>query len=344
MHRKLGLSALLGAVAVLGWSNPCMAQPYACLDTDGSVDSVAFSRGGSLLAANMGSSPRTIVVWDLTGPKRIHLFNKPPIFSGRLWFPEGNTLVQEYGAQNLEGGLVSKLVKWDLTTGQRDDERELPYPLLFSAVSPDGKVLIAANGYPTRELKVCNSATLQPTATLEAADKNQKQVTHADFSRDGSVLVTVARAGTIKVFDSKTWKEKAAFKSANGVTRLAVAPKGDLVAVGVQNTMAGGSVPYLEFYEVATGKRWAGLDNVDATKLMPFCFSPDGKVFAVFKRGIALWDVATGKKVGHIPSTRRTRNLWLLGFEFSPTGTFIATWYSRPGIYLWAMPDIKQAK
>jgi WD40 repeat protein len=324
-----------------------LAQPYANLNTGGPVYSLAFSRGGSLLAANVRSSPGTIEVWDLTGPKRIHVLKKPPINSGRLWFHDGNTLVQSYLAQKPEVGNVSRLVKWDLTTGQRDEERDLAPPLLLSAVSPDGKSLIAANGYPTAELKVCNAVTLQPTATLEVADKTEKKGPLA-FSADGSVLVTTATDGTIKVFDTKTWKEKTIFKSPNAPVRLAVAPKGDLVAVGVWSEQLNQRMPYLEFYEVATGKRWAGLIDVDALGKPPFSFSPDGKLFAaVHQNGIALWDLTTRKKVGDIPFTRRTRApvLHFKDFQFSPDGKSIATWYDgRGGICLWAVPDIQQAK
>jgi len=345
-HWITGMTTFL----VIGWANNCQAQPYAELDTGGLVSSIAFSRGGSTLAAVVHNPTEVVMVWNLIGPKRTHVLTKEFYLPGSMWFPDGNTLIVAYSVPKEKGGFKTRLVKWNLTKGTIDEEADVTETIGISAISPDGKRLVSMGSYPSLIYKVRDRVTFEEIRTLEATDKGDATVIGARFSANGKRLVTVGAPGTIKVWDTDTWMELAKFKVTYQPERWTVAPKGDLVVVALQPRTPG-QFPFYEAFDVATGKageQLKGLFNQLGWGI-PMAFSPDGKILAAPKTVkdqlyMLLWDVANDREVGRIQLKTQRRG-WP-GFQFSPDGRSIVTWHNLGdgGICLWAVPELKEKK
>src|SRR5262249_42023890 len=118
------------------------------------------------------------------------------------------------------------------------------------------------------------------------------------YSPDGRTLASASRDTTIRLWDVKTGKERAVLKGLTGGSSVAYSPDGKTLASGGANTVgtwAAGERNTLNYWDVTTGKKSAGLEEMwDVDSL---AYSPDGKTLALGSFTIKLWNVATGTEL-----------------------------------------------
>lgn len=122
-----------------------------------------------------------------------------------------------------------------------------------------------------------------------------------ELSRDGKILVLAEIAGTVRVLDAATGKERTSFKPAavGHVARIKVSPDGKTVA-----TSSGGSFTMaIAFWDAATGKLLTDLPG-HSSGITAVALAPDGaKVYTVGKdRTLRAWDSATGQELVRSPA------------------------------------------
>lgn len=275
---------LTAVAGVLLGSVPTAAQPFAQLKTDFQVYSIAFSRDGGLVVAGSLGTKNPIIVWDVATGKQLHAFADLPGGPGQLWFPDNQTLLAAFtilgGEESGSTRVITRVISWDLTTGKRGKEIELPRGGANLAISPDGKWLVTRHKFPDTKGTVWDTTNWKEVATLEAVAAGDKNFASATFSADGGVLVTAGKGLTIKIWDTSTWKLKAEYKARHRPETLGVSSKGDLIAV---RTTSIKPLDSFEIIEVATGKPSERFQQAMKRKLWygGGVFSPDGKLLVV---------------------------------------------------------------
>jgi WD40 repeat protein len=172
------------------------------------VNSVAFAPGGSLVTAN---DDGRVVYWDPITGELLHVLQvtgfqpDPEAFSGAvakaLPSPDGSTLaVVTYeigGSQKLAAiDAGSGNVLWDGVEPDRFNS--------VVAWSPDAR-LIATGGWQSGKLNLWDAATGR--RVVEPANASAGFVLSIDFAWHGSLIVTGASDGTVRLFDTDTLEQ-----------------------------------------------------------------------------------------------------------------------------------------
>jgi WD40 repeat protein/tRNA A-37 threonylcarbamoyl transferase component Bud32 len=113
----------------------------------GSIDSIAFSPDGSLLAVSLGP---TVKLWDITeGVVRNTLACDERMGRIALVFtPDGRTLAAGGGRENTAGYKNGKVILWSVATGQEILDLDMETsPICALTSSSDGSALVAAGGW-----------------------------------------------------------------------------------------------------------------------------------------------------------------------------------------------------
>lgn len=123
------------------------------------------------------------------------------------------------------------------------------------------------------------------------------------YSGDGQYLVTADADGVVSLRDPKSCEETRALATGHlGVSTLAVAPRGGLMALGHDH---GETIGKISLLDLASGREQA---EIDAHKGTVICllFSRDGKLLisAGFDGAVKLWDTASGRLVQTLPGHR----------------------------------------
>ena len=170
----------------------------------------------------------------------------------------------------------------------------------------------------------------QLVATLKGHEEGVWQVA---WSPDGKTLASLSTTTNqeIKLWDMAERKERATLRSDLGDGYgLSFTPEGKTLVVGHykpddKNGPTGG----ISLWDVATGQRTALLQHARPRGVARLALSPDGKTLAAsecwreeakgeFKRGLTLWDMASGKPGRSLPAEYTTT------MAFSPDGKMLA--------------------
>jgi RNA polymerase sigma factor (sigma-70 family) len=119
---------------------------------------------------------------------------------------------------------------------------------------------------------------------------------YPELSRDGKLLVLGDTAGTVRVLDAATGKERTSFRPATigHVTPVTISPDGKAVAT----TSGGDFTMAAAFWDAATGKLLTDLPGHSAGITAAAFASDGGKVFTIGKdRTLRAWNSATGKEL-----------------------------------------------
>jgi WD40 repeat protein len=262
---------------------------------------VVFSPDGRrLVTAGLDG---VVKLWDLTEePAKLS-------FDRDTWV--GTAAVSRDGRHLVTKALNGTATVWDLAGGQPVPlARKLSGYVKYLTFSRDGRLVLTANGsspygpfkFGTKDSKVpdqqpdqqqaqvWDSATGKPLGTPLRHDG---QVLHAEFSSDGSRVVTASQDGTARVWDAATG-EPVTPPLPHGAYAVCASfsPDGRRVVTVSQGGTA-------RVWDAATGEvagpvlqpgRWTNYAS----------FSPEGLQILTdgFDRTARLWDTATGKLLG----------------------------------------------
>jgi hypothetical protein len=194
--------------------------------------------------------------------------------------------------------------------------------------SADGKY-VAAGG--SGEVRVWAVADQKEVVRMKLPD--DRGVVFGAFAADGKHLVTANKTDDkLRYWDLVTGKQAKAVELARGKDAewvVGFSPGGGHLALKVETGIV--------LIDAATGKVALELDGAGPGgtgffKQMGGAFSPDGKRFAARagKGQLAVWDVATGKRLACSPAKEHDVSGSFVFVRFSPDGRFIATGAGGP--------------
>ena len=282
----------------------------------GSIEEVAFSPDGSLLAVASG-----IGIWfyDVATSRELALLTGHRREVNSVSFsPDGRILAS--------GSRDNTVKLWDVATRQIIATLEGHWGWVESvSFSPDGSTL--ASGLEDGTVKLWDVATRRNIATLEG---HSSWITSVSFSPDGSTLASLGFDGTVLLWDVATRDVATRQNIAtlegyrDNVNSVSFSPD--------SRTFALGSDQEVKLWDVATRQNIATLtghrDWVNSVS-----FSPDSRTLASGSddNTVKLWDVTTRQNIatleGHLG--------WVESVSFSPDGSTLASGAWDGTIKLW---------
>jgi WD40 repeat protein len=240
-----------------------------------------------------------------------------PATVATLAFSPNGTLLASAGA-----GVVSV---WDTSTGR-------PVPRFSSRVeadavafSPDGKLLVAARGDGTLQLRDSATGTLlrehRPAQRLERL--------RPVFAPDRSRVALLDGGDALRLVDVATGRDALVLRDPQGMLAAAVSHDGKTLASGGENEV-------IHLREVGTAREVRTLKG-RAGWVFTLCFSPDDRALAgATGEEVRLWDVATGTVLHTLPATGAR-------MAFAPDGRTLAG-HSGGEVVLWEVATGRQVR
>jgi hypothetical protein len=301
-----------------------------------SIESVAFSPGGALIAA--GDLLGDVHLREVRGGREWSVLRVPGLekdgSAGSCTFvafaPNGKILA----AAGLYDGTVRL---WDVASGRLHATLEvfpvakdsrLMHHVQSLAFAPDGKTLATAGHGP--EVRLWDVATGRLLAALRGHSHEARIVA---FSPDGKTLASGGDEGMVCLWDVATGRPRSRLPGYEAaVSALAFTPDGRTLAVGRSD----GNDACVRLRDLTTNRWRARLRVGPSLSPISVAFAPDGKTLAVadnFWRVATLWDTTSGRRIGTLEGHR-----WRVeAVAYSPDGKTIATGGSG-ALKLWDAP------
>ncbi|KAH8691808.1 NACHT and WD40 domain protein [Talaromyces proteolyticus] len=279
----------------------------------GSVQSVAFSRDGQMVAS--GSNDNTVKLWDTkTGTELQTLKGHWESVQSVAFSPDGQMVAS--------GSWDDTIKLWDTKTGTElqtlKGHSESVYSVAFSR---DGQMV--ASGSWDDTIKLWDTKTGTELQTLKGHSESVHSVA---FSRDSQMVASGSGDHTIKLWDMKTGTELQTLKGHSGlVYSVAFSRDGQMVASGSNDNT-------IKLWDTKTGTELQTLKG-HWESVQSVAFSPDGQMVASGSgdHTIKLWDTKTGTELqtlkGHSESVHSV--------AFSPDSQMVASGSSDHTIKLW---------
>ncbi len=215
----------------------------------------------------------------------------------------------DYPTWHLPDGAMIRLGKGHMGKGDR-----------ALAFSPNGQRLAVASGIGVWLYDV---GTSSERALLTG---HRDEVTSVSFSRNGVILASGSRDGTVKLWDIATKENIATLEGhRSGVTSVAFSSDGITLASGSYDRT-------IKLWDVGTRENIATL--VEHTNFVTsVVFSPDGQILASgsWDETVRLWDVATKENIAAF----RGYNSTIYSVVFSIDGTILASGSRDGTVKLW---------
>ena len=270
-----------------------------------------------------GSFDKTIKLWDAETGAKVRTYTDPKDRIHRVAFCQGGQRI----VSSSDGGRIKF---WDVQTGKELDDQAGNYLTFFGnkrfidysamngrgfAVSPNGQQIVSSFA-----LHVClwDAESKAPVRTSDQIDNVTAYPFYdADFSADGTRIVTGSGRGRIHVWDVKDSIAKA--------TPASGAIDGDM---GAKNAQREPTTPPTVLTTTST-MSWV-------REVYGVAFSPDSKtIVSGYREGnIKLWDVQTGKELKTLRAGNGHKD-HVLSVAFSPDGKWIVSGSTDNTIKLW---------
>jgi WD40 repeat protein len=298
------------------------------------VWAVAFSPDGKTIASS-GAPDLSIHFWDAaTGQERHPTQEHTGAIQVLRYSPDGKTLVSVSPDR--------RMLWWDLA-GQVP-RRKFSWSAKGEnaiALSADGNKVAVGSEFDRsvehRSLQLLDVRTGQ--SRLLAGSNTQPWA--VAFSPDGRLLASTSDGRRVMLWDAQEGKElRQLAVMPNPMRSLCFSPDSKLLAVGLENLVAGSTGRTLRLLDVASGEERRSFEVHDT--MVGLAFSPDGSVLACVNgyartTRIRLFDVRKGRELvslhgGHSDSSA--------AIAFSPDGKLVAsaagalTWTDH-SVHLW---------
>jgi hypothetical protein len=267
------------------------------------------------------SIDQSLRLWDLDTGKELRRLKEPNVVPDEII----EHLELSADGKVLAVGERKGLRLWDLSDRERPRDAGRIADQHGCAFSPDGKTLAIAGGH----LRLLDLGTKKQLREIELTSQS------ARFSPDGRTLAVGCVGREVRLFDVRSWRERAVLggDGKGPPTPLAFSPDGRLLA-----TAQGGDLATrVLLWEVATGRlrrriegkgRW--LDTV--------AFSPDGRHLALAGEdpGVLVYDLAEGRVV----HTFRGHDQYVRSLAFTPDGRRLLSGSRDTTVLVWDMAAV----
>ena len=268
-----------------------------------SVDSAAFSSDGTKLVT--GSRDNTARVWDVASGKLLMTLSGHSAPVESVAFSPDGTLV-------LTGSSTARL--WNLISGKQQITISVPRGITASALSPDGKTILAGDVNGGTALWDLNTGQLLQTFTKDGPD-----IKSVDFSPDGKMVAVPGydpANAIVQLFDPANGKLLKTFTTPSNepfVQRLAFSADSKMIFAAVNDGTA-------QLWDVESGQLLRAFKNSPSANHAQISFSADAKA-VVLDGGKSWLEPASGATVNFpdIPN-----NGGPLGIVFSADGSLFA--------------------
>ena len=233
-----------------------------------SVWSIAFNRGGDILAAGGRGGP--VMIWDVDAAEPMRELSATHDVFSVAFSPGGQTLA----TAERDGVLL-----WDVATWQQTGGLRYEGSLRTVAFSPDQRTLAVANG--AGSVLLWNTETREPIGELSAGSS----VFAIAFSPDGRFLASGGADGKVLLWDARTLRRIGELSAGSSVFGIAFSPDGNFLASG----RGDGTVT---LWNVAI-RQVIGEFKAGAGVAYGVSFSPDGQLLATGTdvQGQAVWSL-----------------------------------------------------
>jgi class 3 adenylate cyclase/WD40 repeat protein/energy-coupling factor transporter ATP-binding protein EcfA2 len=285
----------------LRWNSPDMGCS--------SVPCLAVNRQSTLMSTNQADG--TVAIIDLRTHEVVSTLpaRNGPDADALAFFPDGRTLAT--------GGVNGHVTLWDVTTRSVERTLRFPDPVVWTAVSPDGRLLAVqtqARGKPGSRVEVrdlSSRAVLYGHRLPSGADRGG-----LSFSPDGRKLAALGcceRGSLIKVWAARSGTEL--YEHRGLATVIAFSPDGRLLGAGTTDGK-------LVLLNARDGRQVATPIRVATETLETISFSPDGRQFAATSADLTttLWDLRSRKRLGNSFPVRQEA---LPVAQFTPKGDLL---------------------
>lgn len=281
-----------------------------------SVNAVTFSPDGRTLAS--ASDDHTVILWNAATGSRLRTLRGHTNYVNSVAFSHDGTILASAGADR-------NVILWDPRTGRRlqtlqghaanvEDVVFAPSGYTLASGADDDQVIIWAARPPFfgRDFYVGSGADA------------------VAYSRDGRLLAAGTGAGTIDLWDARTWRRiRTLGPAGSAIQSVAFTPDGRTIAAGT----SGGSVI---LWNVGTGTRRRTYSGVSTSgPVYSVAYSPDGGTLAAGTSDdtVILWNARSGAR----ERTLQGHTDFVFAVAFSPDSKLLASASNDKSVILWSV-------
>lgn len=281
------------------FEDPTQKTPFAKAHTEG-VLSIAFSKDGSKLLTS--SYDKTARLWDLKTGKQLRQF-----WGHNWWVWDANFSTDE--KRVVTASQDGTAVIWSVATG----EHGAPFtghqgPVYSAHFSPDpDSTQVITSGYDRRILlwrpedivpydfsKIVSGKKTEAPPFI-AFDGHQESVQSAEFTSDGTMIISASHDNTVKLWDIATTKSIKTFRGHDGWVQAATLLNDGKWILSASHDANLKLWNIADYEEIRTLKGRVLAQHVDA--ILDVSFSRDGKQLVTASRDKTAisWNVSTGQ-------------------------------------------------